>query len=322
MKYDKYSDQLLAQQATIPTSTIFEILIGYSWRDLSDFKKHVKLGSSLADKQKQAKGMAVSASFKLTKSQMEEEERELWRKNFKKREDQKVTIESIRKPVSFDVKNAEENYLALLIASEAYSILSEWMGIKFYNDTTGLNIGQIQSTVNVFLWIDEEQILANLENRVDGFKAPKRAREFIGYMKEAVETTGRNEPKKQEQGREFLPAPVGTKWKEVSIKITVDAQIRIEIKGKNQLYNLDKFKREIITQEKARGYLFLIIRSGGAFVKNDIDPDEDKGTFRTRISRLRDSLQTVFGIQADPILYDHKAYQTQFTVSSDYEGVT
>jgi hypothetical protein len=34
MNYDKYSDTLLAQQDTLPTDTIFKILIGYSWHEL------------------------------------------------------------------------------------------------------------------------------------------------------------------------------------------------------------------------------------------------------------------------------------------------
>jgi hypothetical protein len=34
MAFEKYSDKLLARQDTLPTDTIFKILLGNSWRGL------------------------------------------------------------------------------------------------------------------------------------------------------------------------------------------------------------------------------------------------------------------------------------------------
>lgn len=52
MNYDKYSDKLLAQQDTLPTNTIFKILIGYSWRELSQAEEaNNRLEGNASDKE-------------------------------------------------------------------------------------------------------------------------------------------------------------------------------------------------------------------------------------------------------------------------------
>jgi len=118
-----------------------------------------------------------------------------------------------------------------------------------------------------------------------------------------------------EPKRGFLPAPAGTKWNEVRIEITADTQIRIGVKNKTQVYSLDKFKKEIITQKKMREYLFKIIQFGGIFTQGDIAPDTEKGQFRNYISRLRKKLQEVFGIQDDPLPFQKQNYHAKFKPS-------
>ena len=71
----------------------------------------------------------------------------------------------------------------------------------------------------------------------------------------------------------FLPAPPGTVWKDVAITVTEDVQIRINVKEKSQLYNLEKFKAEVIPQKMMQDYLFMIIQSGGIFTKENIAQD-------------------------------------------------
>ena len=116
-------------------------------------------------------------------------------------------------------------------------------------------------------------------------------------------------------GKGILPAPTGTKWGEVRIEITSEAEIKIWIKGKSQIYNLEKFKKEILTQKKMRDYLFEIIQSGGVFTQVDIAPDTEKRQFRNYISRLRKELQGAFGIQDDPLPFQEQAYRVQFKFS-------
>ena len=163
----------------------------------------------------------------------------------------------------------------------------------------------------VFGWMISQNILKNYEDQ--GIIILKEVYTLV----EKYATKEDHEPKKQDQGGEFLPAPAGTKWNEVSIRITSNTQIRIGIKNKSQLYHLDKFKAEIITQEKMRGYLYKIINSGGVFTKEDIAPEVEKEQFKNYITRLRGILREVFGIQDDPLPFSKQAYHAQFSVHKE-----
>lgn len=198
MQNDKYADQLLAQQATIPTNTIFEILLGYSWRDLSDYQKRIRRGSSLAMKKNTAKEMADSAFLEISMAKPFKREIDQKQKAWRKSRGERSLVEATEKPYSFDVEKVAETYLSLLIASGAYSVLSKWMGIKFHNDSSRLNLGQQYQTSGFFRWIDSDGILARLEEQVDGFKAPDRAHEFIGYVREAHKIASQSEQVEKE----------------------------------------------------------------------------------------------------------------------------
>ncbi len=131
MNYDKYSDKLLAQQDTLSTDTIFKILIGYSWRELSQ---------------------AEEANNRL------EGARSGW---------------------------AEEGYVSTRetrVAGKAYSLLKLWIGIKFHNDPSELNLDQSYNTEEFFTWFVEDGVLEKLENEVEEFKIPARAIKFVGYL--------------------------------------------------------------------------------------------------------------------------------------------
>ena len=126
-----------------------------------------------------------------------------------------------------------------------------------------------------------------------------------------------NKTKEREGG--FLPAPAGTKWNEVKIEITEQGGIKIWVNGKSKTYNLEKFKKEIISQPKIQDYLFKIINSGGIFTKDDIAPDVERPQFRNYVTRLRKRLQEVFGILDEPLPFSRQAYRAQFSVSSKFQ---
>ena len=129
MDYDKYSDTLLAQQDTLPTDTIFKILIGYSWHEL--------LQAEAANNT--IKGNASNIVLK---------------KDY-------VSTQKSR------------------IAGRAYSLLKIWIGIKFHDDSSGLNLGQSHNTEEFFTWFVGDKILEKLESEIAEYKTPNRALEFI-----------------------------------------------------------------------------------------------------------------------------------------------
>jgi hypothetical protein len=131
MVYDRYSDELLAQQDTLPTDTIFKILIGYSRSELSQ----AEIANNRIDGRSSG---SPSKSYTSTRE--------------------------------------------VRAAGRAYSLLRKWIGIKFYSDPSGLNIGQSYNVEKLFAWITEDSILEKLENEVEEFKTPKRAIEFVGYL--------------------------------------------------------------------------------------------------------------------------------------------
>ncbi len=167
-----------------------------------------------------------------------------------------------------------------------------------YYHTGGFRHGRFNKD-EFFRWIQEDKIISDLENA---------GIEIVNDLKKALK-----QPNKKQ---EFLPAPEGTKWKDVSIKIKEDTRIEIKVNKHTKLYDLEKFKKEVIKQAKSRNYLYLLIQSGGIITRDSVAPDEDKGKFRTNVSRLRESLQKAFGIDAEPLPNKGPGeYQAQFSVS-------
>ena len=83
MGYNKYTDQLLAQQTTIPANKIFTILLGCSPSALIDTKT-VKRGSTLADKKKLAKSLALQSIDEKFFRRAKKEKIESWRRQWGK----------------------------------------------------------------------------------------------------------------------------------------------------------------------------------------------------------------------------------------------
>ena len=135
MGYNKYTDQLLAQQTTIPANKIFTILLGCSPSALIDTKT-VKRGSTLADKKKLAKSLALQSIDEKAFRRAKKEEIESWRRKYGKSKGE-VRLESKKgntSPNSQSLVEMEAIYLKKIIATEAHSILKEWMEFKFHKD--------------------------------------------------------------------------------------------------------------------------------------------------------------------------------------------
>jgi len=204
-------------------------------------------------------------------------------------------------------------------ALEALKCFEEWTeaamrgGNLEADEIGGTFYLHVWGKVNLYRWMHNNGILGRLE---------EKGVTISDALKDAIEATATTEPTQPEPGQidKFLPAPAGTNWKDISIKVTKDARIELKVNRKTKLYDLEKFKKDIITQKKAREYLFLIIESGGTFTRDDIAPGEDKNIFRTNVSRLRDSLKKVFGIDAEPLPFQNNKYKAQFSVSSSYQA--
>ena len=156
MVYDKYSDKLLAQQDTLPTDTIFKILIGYSWREL--------IQAEVANNRLKGK----------------------------------------------DSGSLPEGYTSIQetrVAGKAYSLLCRWIGIKFHNDPSGLNIDRSYNIEKLFAWVIEDKIIGKLENEVDEFKTPTRAIEFVGYLT-SKKPQEQSPAKKADDEAEDAPPPI------------------------------------------------------------------------------------------------------------------
>jgi len=180
MGYNKYTDQLLAQQTTIPANKIFAILLGSHPNALID-TKIVKRGSSLADKKKLAKSLALQSIDEKAFRRAKKEKIESWRRQYGKTKGE-VRLKSKKGntlPNSPSLVEMEAIYLKKIIATEAHSILKEWMELKFHKDLKDYPMEEFFIT-----WIDSDEVLKKLETQVKGFKTHTRAREFIGYVKE------------------------------------------------------------------------------------------------------------------------------------------
>jgi len=163
MQYDKYADQLLAQQDRIPIAAAIDLLLGYPLHILEDINREY-LNSGCTNRRDAAKNLAHSAPDK-----------------------------------------SEADYLRLLHASAALSLFKKWLNLKFHNGEPWFAPAEKYQTRVLFDWIYADKIIDRLEREIDGFKAPDRAYEFIGYMKEeSKEATppAQTEPGQPEPERE------------------------------------------------------------------------------------------------------------------------
>ncbi|MZG31614.1 MAG: hypothetical protein F3741_12585 [Nitrospinae bacterium] len=212
-----------------------------------------------------------------------------------------------------------DGYISTLetrVAGRAYSLLCRWIGIKFHNDPSGLNIGQSHNTEDFFNWLTEDKILEKLEIQIAGHKTPKRALEFIGYLN-LSEVKEQDSVKKIEKTKNnILHAPDGTKWKDIKIGINDKAQIVIFIKKKPFDFSLEKWKT-VMTSKTSRDFLFPIIHSSGVFDEEKFE-DKQRTNYRQYLSKLRNDLKDLFNINEDPFKRNRPSgHQTLFSCHSE-----
>ena len=216
MNYDKYSDELLAQQDALPTEAIFKILTGYSWHELSQAEEsNNRLGGNVSDNE-------LDKGF--------------------------VSTQKSR------------------TAGRAYSLLKIWIGIKFHNDQSGLNLEQSYNTEEFFTWFVEDGILEKLENQIAEYKAPKRAIEFIGYLNLSKVQEQDSVKKVDKTKKNTFPAPDGTKWQDVSIGFNNKVQITIAISKVKSIFTVEEWSK-VMPSKKSSDFLSIIISNSGVFHK-------------------------------------------------------
>lgn len=119
----------------------------------------------------------------------------------------------------------------------------------------------------------------------------------------------------------FLPAPSGTKWNEVGIRITKEGGVEIKIKDQRKGYSLEKFNA-LIPKKKPRDFLLSVIHARGIFDADKIEGPA-KNNLKSYVSSLRTPLRDLFGISANPIESTGSGgYQTAFSVSSEINTST
>ena len=212
-----------------------------------------------------------------------------------------------------------DGYISTLetrVAGRAYSLLCRWIGIKFHNDPSGLNIGQSHNTEDFFNWLTKDKILEKLEIQIAGHKTPKRALEFIGYLN-LSEVKEQDSVKKIEKTKNnILHAPNGTKWKDIKIGINDRTQIMIFIKKKLFNFSLEKWKT-VMTSKTSCDFLFRIIYLSGVFDEESFE-DKQRTNYRQYLSKLRKDLKDFFNINEDPFKKNRPSgHQTLFSCHSE-----
>lgn len=269
MNYDKYSDELLAQQDALPTEAIFKILTGYSWHELSQAEEsNNRLGGNVSDKE-------LDKGF--------------------------VSTQKSR------------------TAGRAYSLLKIWIGIKFHNDQSGLNLEQSYNTEEFFTWFVEDGILEKLENQIAEYKAPKRAIEFIGYLTHSE--TQEQEPSEKNNGgvkNDFFPTPKETNWEDVTIVLIARDTVRISIKGgKSQMFNFselgmsDKRKGD---KPKAMWWVLVHLISENGMISRKTDQYDP--SLNSSVKGFKQQMKKIFGIEQAVVGHYKKngGYKAEFQV--------
>ena len=202
------------------------------------------------------------------------------------------------------------------VAGRAYSLLCRWIGIKFHNDPSGLNIGQSHNIEDFFNWFVGDKILEKLESQIAEYKTPKRALEFIGYLNLSKVQEQDSVKKIEKTKKDIFPAPDGTKWKDVKIGCNENGQIKITVKKDKSTFSLKEWKK-VMLSKTSRDFLFRIIHSSGVF---DEDSFEDKQltNYRQYLSKLRKDLKGLFNISEDPFKTNKPSgHQTLFSCHSE-----
>ncbi len=327
MKHYKYSDQLLAQQDTLSTNTIFEILLGYSWHELSkaeDLEKELIRLEELGFKHTEEKVHAFRKEW-ITKTT---------EKAVRAKQAAGTNLGRMKYPHAIPTKTKGNKILdnriseiraltpELRAASKAYTVLKKWMGIMFHNDPSGLSLDQSYMTVRFFAWIIVDNILEKLEEGVNDFKAPARANEFIGYLTlkkdtKLVRVSSQIDKETKTVSTAFFPAPKGTTWDKVKIVLIANDTVQVTIKDRSERCSY----HELGMSDKRKGdkpkimwwFLVRLIKEEGYIskIQKQYDPkliDVVKG--------FRKQMKNLFGVEDSPLGHykTEKGYRARFRI--------
>jgi hypothetical protein len=116
------------------------------------------------------------------------------------------------------------------------------------------------------------------------------------------------------------------KWGEISIVFTELEAVRIRARGTNQTFTYDamgfKNRGSLIAKPNATWQTLLTLAIISNTARTLSDESSPQINFKRRVSRLRDCLQSFFGISDDPISYHRRNYHTTFAlgIESHVEG--
>ncbi len=278
MEHDnKYSDQLLAGQDTLPTSTILEILLGYSQYELSQAEE----ASRRDDPKWIAQQIACTKRAKKTAGT------NLGVKNYP------------QKPFKDKLEGFDSSNFKLKAAGKVFAILKKWMGIKFHNDQSGVNFSESYSTVVFFAWVIADDILGKLEAQVKGFKAPARAHEFIEYFSPNP-ITQRIESRIGPEARDEKPGK-GTADPTIFIESLIlscenDIEIKIKVPNKPPITcNPDSLGFRDTNTKQWKALIDLLKSADGTFIYSKSEGDKKRAWGEIE-RKLRDFLNSKFDL--------------------------
>ncbi len=170
--------------------------------------------------------------------------------------------------------------------------------------------------------IEKTKFIKLLEDRIspyivaNGFKVPTKLKDLVKKSKYQLDGT-LNIKTNDKTNKNILPAPDGTKWKDVKIGFNENGQIKIAVNKNKSTFSLKEWKK-VMPSKTSRDFLFTIIHSSGVF-----DEASFKGkqitNYRQYLSNLRKDLKSLFNISEDPFKVNKTdgGHQTLFSCHSE-----
>ncbi len=179
---------------------------------------------------------------------------------------------------------------------------------------------------DVIVWSEKERIVDTLH--LQGHQVPIETIELIEKIKriDQIKSPDSEADKSTRSSKSFegiFPAPEGTRWRDVHLTLEEKGSLKIKVKNKERTLNADGIKKHF-PKKQQRDVLFRMIRApGGAFDPKNFNELGSKAYENRKqiVYKLNKSLQELFGIAGNPIIFSHQneSYQTQFSVHSDWE---
>ena len=174
-------------------------------------------------------------------------------------------------------------------------------------------------------WMFNEQIIDSLQRQKH--QIPRETIELIERKRiDQIKSPDSEADKSTRSSKSFegiFPAPEGTRWRDVHLTLEEKGSLKIKVKNKERTINADGIKKHF-PKKQQRDVLFRMIRApGGAFDPKNFNELGSKAYENRKqiVYKLNKSLQELFGIAGNPIIFSHQneSYQTQFSVHSDWE---